>query len=199
MSQKSYDLVVIGAGPAGEVGAIRAAQLGMKVALVEKNEHLGGTCLNVGCIPTKALLHSAKLWDKLRHMEDEGISFSNPKFDWGKIMAKKESVVDAQRKGLKFLMKKNKIDVFQGTAKLENPKMVAVKTAGGMESLTTKNVLLATVPRSGSCHSQSLTIKTSSPRTLFSSSTIFLNPWPLLAEALWAWSSRRCSRGWEVR
>ncbi|MGE0173055.1 MAG: dihydrolipoyl dehydrogenase [Oligoflexales bacterium] len=144
MSQKSYDVVVIGAGPAGEVGAIRAAQLGMKVALVEKNEHLGGTCLNVGCIPTKALLHSAKLWDKVRHMEEEGISVSNPKFDWSRIMAKKESVVDAQRKGLKFLMKKNKIDVFQGTAKLENPKMVAVKTAAGMESLAAKNILLAT-------------------------------------------------------
>jgi dihydrolipoamide dehydrogenase len=144
VSQNSYDLVVIGSGPGGEVGAIRAAQLGLKVALVEKSEHLGGTCLNVGCIPTKALLQSAKLWDKLKHMEEEGFETGKISFNWLKILDKKDKIVDQQRKGLKFLMKKNKIDTYHGVGKLENPTMVAVKTAGGMETLKTKNVLLCT-------------------------------------------------------
>ena len=106
MANKSYDLVVIGAGPGGEVGAIKAAQLGLKVALIEKRKHLGGTCLNVGCIPTKALLQSAKTWDKLQHAEKEGFSVGKVAYDWNKILGKKDKIVNQMRKGLQFLMKK---------------------------------------------------------------------------------------------
>ena len=114
MSTQSFDLVVIGSGPGGYVGAIRAAQLGLKVALIEKFPHLGGTCLNVGCIPTKALLESAKTWDKLQHLKELGFDAGSPKFQWDKIMGRKDKIVDDQRKGLRFLMKKNKIETFEG-------------------------------------------------------------------------------------
>lgn len=141
----SYDLVVIGSGPGGEVGAIRAAQLGLKVAIVEKNEHLGGTCLNVGCIPTKALLQSAKTWSKLQTVEEFGFSIGKPSFDWSKIMTRKQKIVDQQRKGLLFLMKKNKIDVIRGHGRLISPSEVSVSSADGKQSLIkTKHVLLAT-------------------------------------------------------
>lgn len=145
---KQYDLVVIGSGPGGEVGAIRAAQLGLKVALVEKREHLGGTCLNVGCIPTKSLLQSAKVWDKLQHAEEMGFKTGKISFDWAKIMARKDKIVDQQRKGLRFLMKKNKIDIYQGHGRLVSKTELAVSSdSGKSESLKTRHVLLATGSR----------------------------------------------------
>ena len=147
MSLKKYDLVVIGAGPAGEVGAIRAAQLGMKVALVEKNEHLGGTCLNWGCIPTKALIESAKVWTKINHLEDQGFSVGTPEYSWSKIMGRKEKIVGAQRKGLKFLMKKNKLDVYHGTASFKAPHVLGNKGSDTDESIEAKHILLATGSR----------------------------------------------------
>ncbi len=145
-NSKKYDLVVIGSGPGGEVGAIRAAQLGLKVALVEKNEHLGGTCLNVGCIPTKCLLESAKTWSLLGKLEKLGFSSQNPLFHWDKIQSRKEGIVDAQRKGLRFLMKKNKIDVLQGVGSFVNSQTIEVK---GKDAciLETKHTLLATGSR----------------------------------------------------
>lgn len=146
---KSYDLVVIGAGPAGEVGAIKAAQLGMKVALVEKREHLGGTCLNVGCIPTKALLQSAKTWHKLQSAADMGFDIEGSvTYNWKKIMSRKDKIVGDQRKGLRFLMKKNKIDVYQGHGRLSGKHAVTVKDESGkIENLSTKQILLATGSR----------------------------------------------------
>ena len=139
-----YDLVVIGSGPAGEVGAIRAAQLGLKVALVEKQEHLGGTCLNVGCIPTKALLAAAVTWTKLQHVDKLGFNIGKPTFNWSQIMARKTSIVDAQRKGLTFLMKKNKIDVIRGTGKMESDSTVVVlDSSKKMTTLKTSHTLLA--------------------------------------------------------
>ncbi|MFW7380461.1 MAG: dihydrolipoyl dehydrogenase [Oligoflexus sp.] len=145
---KQYDLVVIGSGPGGEVGAIRAAHLGLKVALVEKNEHLGGTCLNVGCIPTKALLQSAKVWEKLQHANEFGFTTGDISYDWSKIMARKDKIVDQQRKGLRFLMKKNKIDEYRGHGRLTSSTEVAVTDANGkVETLKTKFVLLATGSR----------------------------------------------------
>lgn len=150
MSQVTYDLIVIGAGPGGYAGAIRGAQLGMKVALIEKREggHLGGTCLNVGCIPTKALLESAKTWDKLSHARDLGFDIGNPSFDWKRIMDRKEKIVDSQRKGLQFLMKKNKIDVFQGVGKLASKTEVEVSHSNGeKQKIAAKNILLATGSR----------------------------------------------------
>lgn len=144
---KSYDLVVIGAGPGGYAGAIRAAQFGMKVALIEKRKggHLGGTCLNVGCIPTKALLESAKTWEKLGHAEELGFNIGSPSYDWDRIMGRKESIVNDQRKGLQFLMKKNKIDVYLGTGKLASRTSVEVKEdSGSVSTIDTKFILLAT-------------------------------------------------------
>lgn len=145
---KVYDLIVIGAGPGGEVGAIRAAQLGLSVALVEKRAHLGGTCLNVGCIPTKALLASAKTWSKLQQAPDLGFTTGKIAYDWSKIMDRKDKIVDQQRKGLRFLMKKNKIDVFEGHARLAGRSSVTVTDNDGKaQTLSTKNVLLATGSR----------------------------------------------------
>lgn len=144
----TYDLVVIGAGPGGEVGAIKAAKLGLKVALIEKRQHLGGTCLNVGCIPTKALLASAKTWDKLKHAEEMGFQTGDISFDWSKIMARKDKIVDQQRKGLKFLMKKNKIDVFEGHGRLSSSTQVEITSSSGeKKTITCKNILLATGSR----------------------------------------------------
>jgi dihydrolipoamide dehydrogenase len=149
MTQASYELIVIGAGPGGYVGAIRAAQLGMKVALIEKFEHLGGTCLNVGCIPTKALLESSKIWTKLNHVEELGFEIGGkPKFKWDKIMGRKNGIVDSQRKGLLFLMKKNKIDVFKGHGQFVDQKTIACTDADGKKmTLKTQFTLIATGSR----------------------------------------------------
>ncbi|MEZ4742061.1 MAG: dihydrolipoyl dehydrogenase [Bdellovibrionota bacterium] len=148
MTNNTYDLVVIGAGPGGEVGVIRAAQLGLKVALVEKNEHLGGTCLNVGCIPTKALLESAKIWEKINHVEDFGFALENPSYSWDKIMSRKEDIVNAQRKGLKFLMKKNKVDVYHGHGRFVSSDNLEVTSPDGSKtSISAKHFLVATGSR----------------------------------------------------
>ncbi len=143
-----YDLIIIGSGPAGEVGAIRAAQLGLKVAIVEKREHLGGTCLNVGCIPTKALLESAKIYAKLQHVEDFGFKIGTPEYDWKKIQERKDKIVDQQRKGLLFLMKKNKIDVLGGHARCVSKTAVSVTDSEGKTTThDTKSILLCTGSR----------------------------------------------------
>lgn len=148
MSTQSFDLVVIGAGPGGYVGAIRAAQLGLKVALVEKFPHLGGTCLNVGCIPTKALLESAKTWDKLQHINELGFEAGTPKYSWDKIMGRKDKIVDDQRKGLRFLMKKNKIETFEGHGRIAGKGKVSVTLGDGKTvSLETRNIMIATGSR----------------------------------------------------
>ena len=148
MSATKYDVVVIGSGPGGEVGAIRAAQLGLKTALIEKAPHLGGTCLNWGCIPTKALLESAKTYTKLQHAADLGFKTGEIAYDWDRIMARKQGIVDAQRKGLRFLMKKNKIDTFDGHGRIAGKGKVTVTGADGkVETLDTKYVLLATGSR----------------------------------------------------
>ncbi|SME94252.1 dihydrolipoyl dehydrogenase [Pseudobacteriovorax antillogorgiicola] len=145
---KVYDLVVIGAGPGGEVGAIRAAQLGLSVALIEKRAHLGGTCLNVGCIPTKALLASAKTWTKLQQAPELGFTTGDISYNWAKIMERKDKIVDQQRKGLRFLMKKNKIDVIEGHARLSGKTSIAVTgNDGKVTNVNTKNILLATGSR----------------------------------------------------
>ena len=148
MSATSFDLVVIGSGPGGYVGAIRAAQLGLKVALIEKFAHLGGTCLNVGCIPTKSLLESAKTWDKLGHAADLGFEIGSPKFSWDKIMGRKDKIVDDQRKGLRFLMKKNKIETFEGHGRIAGKGKVTVTAADSkVTTLETRNIMIATGSR----------------------------------------------------
>ncbi|MEM9028229.1 MAG: dihydrolipoyl dehydrogenase [Pseudomonadota bacterium] len=146
MSDQNYDLVVIGTGPGGYVCAIRAAQLGMKVAVVEKRSTHGGTCLNVGCIPSKALLHTSELYDEAKHgMSEMGIEVS-PKLDLTKMMAFKAEGVKGNVDGVAYLLKKNKIDAFQGTGTITAPGQVTVtpQNGGDVRTLTTKNIAIAT-------------------------------------------------------
>jgi len=121
----SYDVIVIGSGPGGYVAAIRASQLGLKTAIVER-ENLGGICLNWGCIPTKALLKSAQVFEYLNHAKDYGISADNIKADFNAVVKRSRDVADGMSKGIQFLMKKNKIDVIMGTAKVKAGKKVEV-------------------------------------------------------------------------
>jgi pyruvate/2-oxoglutarate dehydrogenase complex dihydrolipoamide dehydrogenase (E3) component len=118
MGTMAYDLVIIGSGPGGYSAAVRAAQFGLKTAIVEKDPKLGGTCLHVGCIPTKALLHSASLWQEIQHSAGHGILCDNPRLDFPKIIARKNEVVAKHAKGTEFLMKKNKVDWIKGRGKL---------------------------------------------------------------------------------
>src|ERR1700759_1428392 len=115
MAESSFDLIVIGAGPGGYVAAIRAAQLGMKVAMVEKRTTFGGTCLNVGCIPSKALLQSSHLFEEAGHaLAVHGLKLAPPTLDFAQFMKRKIEVVEATTKGVAFLFRKNKIASFQG-------------------------------------------------------------------------------------
>src|SRR4051812_43206513 len=136
-----YDLVVIGTGPGGYVCAIRAAQLGLKTAVVEKRKTHGGTCLNIGCIPSKALLHASHSFeDATSHFGDMGISVGEPSFDLAKMMTFKQEGVDGNVKGVEFLFKKNKIDSFFGTARIAAAGQVEVKSEDGSNQvLETKN------------------------------------------------------------
>ena len=131
---ESYDLIVIGGGPGGYVAAIRAAQLGLKTACVEKSGTLGGTCLNVGCIPSKALLHNSHLYAEAAHeFKDRGIEVGQVKLNLKKLMANKDEIVGDLTKGIEFLFKKNKVDYLQGTGSSEKAGVVAV-TAGKKKS-----------------------------------------------------------------
>lgn len=142
-----YDLVVIGSGPGGYVAAIRAAQLGLKTAIVERDA-LGGICLNWGCIPTKALLRSAEVYETLHRLDEFGLSADNIEFDVEAVVARSRKVAAQLSNGVKFLMKKNKIDVIEGNGKLAGAGKVAVETKDGKTSeLAAKNIILATGAR----------------------------------------------------
>jgi dihydrolipoamide dehydrogenase len=140
-----YDLAVIGGGPAGYVGAIRAAQLGKKVTCVEK-ERAGGTCLNWGCIPTKSLLRNAELYHVLqKRAADFGFRFDNLSYDWKKIISRSRGVADKLAGGVEFLFKKNKIDYLRGEATVPSPGKVSYRTKeGNTETIDTENILIAT-------------------------------------------------------
>ncbi|TCU62900.1 dihydrolipoamide dehydrogenase [Bradyrhizobium sp. R2.2-H] len=141
----TYDLVVIGTGPGGYVCAVRAAQLGMKVAVVEKNATLGGTCLNVGCMPSKALLHASEMFEEAGHsFAKMGVSVSSPKLDLPAMMNFKQQGIDGNVKGVEFLMKKNKIDVLKGTGKILGTGKVEVSADGKSQVIETKNIVIAT-------------------------------------------------------
>lgn len=143
----SYDVVIIGAGPGGYVCAIRAAQLGLKAAIVER-EHMGGICLNWGCIPTKALLRSAEIYRGIKHASEFGFKVSDAKPDLSKIIERSRNVSSKLSGGVEFLMKKNKIDVFKGEAKLTKAKGVSVKLSDGKtKKLAAENIILATGAR----------------------------------------------------
>ncbi len=140
----TYDLIVIGSGPGGYSAAVRAGQYGLKTAIIEKDGKLGGTCLHVGCIPTKSLLHTADLWSHVQHAEDEGISVQNPQLNFPKVVDRKNKIVTKHAKGVEFLMKKNKVQVITGFATLKGGGKVEVKTDKGTETHDAKFILLAT-------------------------------------------------------
>lgn len=146
MANELFDVVVIGSGPGGYVAAIRASQLGLKVAVVEKRGTFGGTCLNVGCIPSKALLQSSHLFEEAgQHLALHGIKVAPPTLDFAQFMKRKAEVVEATTKGVAFLFRKNKIASFQGTGRIEAPGAVAVMGEDGSikDMLTTRNILIA--------------------------------------------------------
>lgn len=142
----SYDLVVIGTGPGGYVCAIRAAQLGLKVAVVEKRKTHGGTCLNIGCIPSKALLHASEMFDEVSHtFPSLGITVGKPKLDLKQMLVHKQETIDANVNGVAFLLKKNKIEPFHGTASIPAAgKVVVTAEDGKTQELETKNIVIAT-------------------------------------------------------
>jgi dihydrolipoamide dehydrogenase len=139
-----FDLVVIGSGNGGYIPAIRASQLGMRVALVERSEHLGGTCLNLGCIPTKALLETAARLHEARTGDDFGVKAGKVKLDYARAAKRKDQVVDQLRRGLAALMKKNKIKVYRGTGSFAAPKRIRVAGPDGEQELSASYVLIAT-------------------------------------------------------
>ena len=143
----NYDIIVIGSGPGGYVTAIRASQLGFKTAIIEK-ENLGGICLNWGCIPTKALLKSAQVFKYINHAEDFGLNKVEASFDFPNVVQRSRSVAEKMSKGVEFWMKKNKIDVIFGTAKVKPGKKVAVEKDGAVTEYTAEHIVLATGARS---------------------------------------------------
>ena len=147
MSDKQFDCIVIGSGPGGYVAAIRAAQLGMKTAVVER-EAPGGICLNWGCIPTKALLKSAEVFETFSHAEDYGLKATGVEFDFAKVMSRSRKVVDKMTKGVAFLLKKNKVELIMGNGKLKAGNFVVVTDDKGTETAYSyKNVIIATGAR----------------------------------------------------
>ena len=145
MSDDNFDLVVIGAGPGGYVCALRAAQLGLKTACIDKRGAPGGTCLNVGCIPSKALLHASEVFAEAHHAEQMGIKLGAVKLDLEQMMAYKQAGIDGNTQGVSFLLKKNKIDEIKGAATLTAPGKIDVALLdGGTRTLSAKNIVIAT-------------------------------------------------------
>jgi dihydrolipoamide dehydrogenase len=145
-----YDVAIIGSGPAGYTAAIRAGQYGLKTALIEKDPYLGGTCLHVGCIPTKALLFNAELWDHLKEAKEFGIDGVDArKLNWGAVQDRKSKIVTKHAKGLEFLMRKNKVETLKGYGRLTGPAQngihtVELKADGKTSQIKAKNVILST-------------------------------------------------------
>ena len=143
----NYDVIVLGSGPGGYVTAIRASQLGLKVAVVEK-ENLGGICLNWGCIPTKALLKSAQVFEYINHAEDFGITVKDANADFSNIIKRSRDVADGMSKGIAFLLKKNKVEVINGYGKIKKGNKVSVTEDGKSTDYTAKHIIIATGARS---------------------------------------------------
>ncbi len=146
MPTDNYDVLVIGSGPGGYVAAIRAGQLGLKTGLVEKDDKLGGTCLHVGCIPTKALLFNAEVYDHITNAKEFGIQTGEVSLDWAAVQARKDKVVKKHAKGIEFLMKKNKVDTLRGWARLQGGGRVRIEKSdgnGGPGEVTARAIILA--------------------------------------------------------
>lgn len=141
---EEFDLAILGSGPGGYVAAIRAAQWGLRPAVVEKDDRLGGTCLNVGCIPTKALLFNAEVLEIIRKSKDFGIDCGEPKVDWEVVRARQRKVVAKHNKGLEYLFRKHKIETIRGVGKLEGDGRIAVEGSGGHREIKAANLILAT-------------------------------------------------------
>ncbi len=140
----AYDVVVIGSGPGGYSAAVRAGQYGLKTALIEKQPRLGGTCLLVGCIPTKALLHTADVWDYFKNPEAQGLQCKDPQLNYPQVLDRKNKIVTKHSKGIDFLMRKNKVDVIRGYARLLGGGRIEVKGDKGTQTVEAKNIILAT-------------------------------------------------------
>jgi dihydrolipoamide dehydrogenase len=140
----SYDVIVIGSGPGGYSAAVRAGQYGLKTAIIEKDPKLGGCCLHVGCIPTKALLHAAEVWQHYVHGASEGFLCDNPRIDYPKVVDRKQGIVDKHAKGVDFLMKKQKVDVLKGYGKLLGKGKIEVTGEKGAQVVEAKNIIIAT-------------------------------------------------------
>ncbi|MDB4126502.1 FAD-dependent oxidoreductase, partial [Flavobacteriales bacterium] len=143
----NYDVIVLGSGPGGYVSAIRASQLGLKVAVIEK-ESLGGICLNWGCIPTKALLKSAQVFEYINHAEDYGITVKEANADFPAIIKRSRDVADGMSNGIAYLLKKNKVEVIYGFGKVKPGNKVAVTVDGKSTDYSAKNIIIATGARS---------------------------------------------------
>jgi len=144
MKKVPYDLIVIGSGPGGYSAAIRAGQYGLKTALIEKQARLGGTCLLVGCIPTKSLLQTADVWERFEHSDAEGIHCENPRLDYPKVKDRKDGIVTKHSKGVEFLLKRAKVERISGYATLKGGGKVEVKSDSGVQTLEAKNIIIAT-------------------------------------------------------
>ncbi len=144
MKKVPYDLIVIGSGPGGYSAAIRAGQYGLKTALVEKQPRLGGTCLLVGCIPTKSLLQTADVWQRFVHADLEGIQCENPRLDYPKVKDRKDGIVSKHSKGVEMLLKRAKVERISGYATLKGGGKIEVKSDAGVQTLEAKNILIAT-------------------------------------------------------
>jgi len=140
----TYDVIVIGSGPGGYSAAVRAGQYGLKTAIIEKDPKLGGTCLHVGCIPTKAFLHAADVWERFLHSTEDGIHCENPRLDFPLVSDRKNKIVAKHAKGVEFLMKKNKVDWIKAYGRLAGQGKVEVIADGGKQILETRNIVLAT-------------------------------------------------------
>jgi dihydrolipoamide dehydrogenase len=140
----TYDVVVLGSGPGGYSAAVRAGQYGLKTAIIEKDAKLGGTCLHVGCIPTKAFLHAADVWERFLHPEEDGIHCDNPRLDFGLVSDRKNKIVAKHAKGVEFLMKKNKVDWIRGYGRFAGPGKIEVASDAGKQIVEAKNIVLAT-------------------------------------------------------
>ncbi len=140
----AYDLVILGSGPGGYSAAVRAGQYGLKTAIVEKSPKLGGTCLHVGCIPTKALLQTAEVWDYFQHPEEQGVHCKDARLDMPLAMGRKDAIVAKHAKGVEFLMKKNKVDWIKGHGTLKGGGRVELLSEKGGETIEARNIILAT-------------------------------------------------------
>jgi dihydrolipoamide dehydrogenase len=144
LAEQQYDVVIIGSGPGGYVAGIRAGQLGMKTAVIEKDPFLGGTCLHRGCIPTKSLLENAEMWAKIQKAKDFGITVGDAKLDWSAVQSRKQGVVDGNAKGIEFYFKKYKVDRITGFGKVLDKSTIEVSAEGGQaRKISTKNTILA--------------------------------------------------------